>query len=372
MNNRGVFIVCGGTGGHLAPGIATAQRLMDAGIPVLLGVSQKEVDAKLIAAYPEIRYRKFHAYPFSLSPIKLLRCMIWTLTGLGGAVAFLSHNRPQVVLAFGGYVSVHFGLAARLLGIPLVLHEANRKVGRSIRLLAEFANDVFVPDGVVLKGINPRRVRYLGMPLRREIVHLRKDVVRRKMDMPLHSKVLVVVGGSQGAAILNEWVEAHWSALSANRISVIVVTGRSKQGNLMDQVREHGDGSRSVLHVIEFSDEMNELLSCADLVIGRAGAGTIAELVECLTPSILIPYPHAADDHQSANARYLERRGGCILLSQDSIAQLYAEVGDLIYSDWMLDRIRINLKRMAKACAADELAGFIRKTYLTEVTNEPA
>jgi UDP-N-acetylglucosamine--N-acetylmuramyl-(pentapeptide) pyrophosphoryl-undecaprenol N-acetylglucosamine transferase len=363
MSGGGAFIVCGGTGGHLAPGIAIAQRLQASGVAVRLGVSRKEVDARLLHAYPQINYICFAACPFSWRLAGFMRFNWWLFTGLFSALAYLVQHRPRVVLAFGGYVSVHFGLAARLLGIPLVLHEANRVPGRTIRLLAGLAEAVFVPEGIHVGGVAPRRLHHLGMPLREEIQHVRKEAVRRSLDMPFHSKILLVVGGSQGAQVLNEWVDAHWRALAANRISVIVVTGSGKTGKLSDKQIDHADGSSAMLKVLAFSDRMSELLSCADLVVGRAGAGTIAEMIECLTPAILIPYPHAADDHQTANARFLEQRGGCLLLAQGNLSQLYDEVNDLIYNDWMLDRFRMNLKRMARLDAAGVLGAYLQATY---------
>jgi UDP-N-acetylglucosamine--N-acetylmuramyl-(pentapeptide) pyrophosphoryl-undecaprenol N-acetylglucosamine transferase len=363
---QAVYIVCGGTGGHLAPGIATAQRLMEAGARLLLVVSVKEVDSRLLQAYPEVPYRREAGAPFSASPAGLARFLFLNLRSFISGWRQLRRERPAVVLAFGGFLSVSYALSAWLLGIPVVLHEANRVPGRSIRFLAGIAERVYAPDGVALAGVEPRRLKRLGMPVRKEVRHISKDVIRRRLDIPLHAKVLLVVGGSQGAMVLNDWVEQHYKSLAADGIWTLLVAGPGKQ-RLPDLERLQDDHGREVqLRVFAFHHAMHELLSCADLALGRAGAGTIAELAVCRTPSILVPYPYAADNHQLANARDLERRGGCILIPQPQVHELYREVLDLVYNDWLLGRMRTNLQCLVHGDAAHELAQGIFKDFLAD------
>jgi UDP-N-acetylglucosamine--N-acetylmuramyl-(pentapeptide) pyrophosphoryl-undecaprenol N-acetylglucosamine transferase len=359
-----VFIVCGGTGGHLAPGIATAQRLMDNGVSVELIVSNKEVDSRLLQAYPDLPFRKAAGAPFSIMPLGLLRFTWKNLYSIIAALRNLRRQRPAMVLAFGGFVSVSYAGAAWLLNIPIILHEANRTVGRSIRFLSGMADSIFLPDGVSLPGIEPRRLKRLEMPLRKEVQHISKDIVRERLGIPLHAKVLTVVGGSQGAQVLNEWVLAHYKSLAADGIWIMLVTGQGKALLPELEVLESDQGARVELRSFGFHDRLYELFSCADVVVSRAGAGSISELAACLTPSILIPYPSAADDHQFLNARYVECRGGAILIPQYSIDNLYREVLDLIYNDWLLGRMRANLRRMLQGDAAGKLARFIEREYI--------
>ena len=213
-----VYIVCGGTGGHLAPGIATAQRLMDAGVRIRVIVSEKEVDSRLMESYPEIPHRCAKGAVFSLRPVGLLRFIYANLRGFASALRQMRRERPVTVLAFGGYLSVSYVLAAWVLRLPIVLHEANRIAGRSIRFLSSMADMIFLPDGVALSGTEPRRMRRIGMPLRKEVRHIPKDEIRDKLGIPMHAKVLLVVGGSQGALVLNEWVQQTYKSLSADGI----------------------------------------------------------------------------------------------------------------------------------------------------------
>lgn len=358
-----VYIVCGGTGGHLAPGIATAQRLRDRGVPVRLVVSEKEIDSRLLEAYPQIPYKRTRGAPFSLRPPGFFRFLYGNLSGFVDGWRYLKKNRPRAVLAFGGFLSVSYVIAAWLLRIPIILHEANRVAGRSIRFLAGMADMIFLPDGVPLPGIEPRRIRRIGMPLREEVAHIPKDLIRKRLGIPPHAKVLVVTGGSQGARVLNEWMERNHRFLAADGIWTILVSGPGKETLPELEVLQSDSGDTVELRTFSFHRALHELFSCADLVISRAGAGSIAELVTCLAPSILIPFPYSADGHQEANARDLERRGGCIVIVQPEINTVYREVLDLIYNDWLLSRMRDNLKRLTHGDPARTLAEFIIRHY---------
>lgn len=364
--SRPVYIVCGGTGGHLAPGIATAQRFREQGIAVELVTSEKEIDSRLLKAYPEIPYRKGKGSPFGLQPLRLLAFLYKSLVGSIQAFFLLRRTQPVAVIAFGGFLSVSYVVAAWLLKVPVILHEANRKPGKSIRQLAAMADRIFLPDGVVLKGVESSRIRRVDMPLRREIRHIPKSEIRERLRVPLHAKVLTVVGGSQGALVLNEWVKNNRRSLAAEGIWVFLVAGPGKMDLPEKETLRSDLGSAVEMRTFAFHNAMHELFSASDIVVGRAGAGTIAELAYCLTPSILIPYPHAADQHQLANARDLERRGGGIVVTQDNLQTLFREVLDLIYNDWLLARMRTNLKRLIHQDSAEVIRDFVVDQYITE------
>jgi UDP-N-acetylglucosamine--N-acetylmuramyl-(pentapeptide) pyrophosphoryl-undecaprenol N-acetylglucosamine transferase len=270
----------------------------------------------------------------------------------------------MAVVAFGGFLSVSYVVAAWLLRIPVVLHEANRKPGKSIRRLAGMADKIFLPEGVILKGVEPNRLKRVDMPLRREIQHIKKSEIREKLGIPLHAKVLTVVGGSQGALVLNEWVKANRESLVAEGIWVFLVAGPGKLDLPEKEILKSDLGSAVEVRSFAFHDAMHELFCASDIVVGRAGAGTIAELTTCLTPSILVPYPYAADQHQLANARDLERRGGSIVILQDDVQSLFREVMELIYNDWLLGRMRSNLKRLIHQDSAMVICDYVIKQYL--------
>jgi UDP-N-acetylglucosamine--N-acetylmuramyl-(pentapeptide) pyrophosphoryl-undecaprenol N-acetylglucosamine transferase len=182
--------------------------------------------------------------------------------------------------------------------------------------------------------------------VRNEIVRLPRAVAREQLGADPAQKLLVVLGGSQGAGNLNRWAEANLPTLAQEGIQVYCVTGLGKGAAGRREL--HARNGQVVRAWFEpFSDRVGVLMSAADLVVSRAGAGTIAELVRCETPAILIPYPHAADNHQWANATYFEQQGGGVVVNNASLGGLRQEVLDVIFNDWLLNKFRMNLRRMS-------------------------
>lgn len=359
-----ILIICGGTGGHLTPGIAVAQRFADCNHSTCLVISAKQVDKYFCRKYEEMRFVVAPGVGFSWSPVGVARFLVHTIKATGFSFRFLTRERPDALVAFGGFLSVSFIIAAACLRIPLFLHEANRYPGKAIRMLARLSTGVYLPEGVKLLGLKPGIVRHVGVPLRKEIRHIPKDQVREEWGLPRHDKVLVVIGGSQGAQVLNDWVGRNAHSLAGDGIHVICLTGPGK-GEEKTQWMKSDDGRDVMVKWIPFSEQMTELYSLADLVVCRSGAGTLAELTVCLCPSIQIPFPYSADRHQEANARDLERRGGCVLVHQkENLKGLYREVTDLIFNDWLLTRMRENLRALLRADAAETMVNDIEADLL--------
>ena len=171
---------------------------------------------------------------------------------------------------------------------------------------------------------------------------------REALGLDKDQKVLVVLGGSQGASALNSWARSKLEALALESIQVYCVTGLGKGDSETATHRSKtGEPVKSVF--VPFCDRVAELLSAADLVVSRAGAGTIAELIRCEVPAILVPYPHAASDHQRANASFFERQGGGLVVEEAALGELLDEVAELAGNDWLLRQFRANLKRMDRA-----------------------
>ncbi|HRJ47818.1 MAG TPA: UDP-N-acetylglucosamine--N-acetylmuramyl-(pentapeptide) pyrophosphoryl-undecaprenol N-acetylglucosamine transferase, partial [Opitutaceae bacterium] len=185
-------------------------------------------------------------------------------------------------------------------------------------------------------------------PVRREIRRLPAATAREALGLDPKQKVLAVFGGSQGSGPLNDFVRDNLGRLAAEGIQVYCVTGLGK-GEAATHTGKARDGTEVRAIFVPFSDRVAEMLSAADLVVSRAGAGTIAELIRCETPAILVPYPQAADDHQRANASFFEKQGGGIVVEQDRLREMSAEVLDTIFNDWLLRKFRSNLQRMDRA-----------------------
>ena len=346
------LISCGGTGGHLSPGISLAEGLTARGHTATLLISRKKVDARLSEKYPALTFARMPGRPFSWRPIRLLRCLWSQLGAVLYCIRLIARHTPDAIIGFGGFTSAPVVLAGRLRGVPVALHEANRVPGLAIRTLGRFATRVYLPPGVRLSSVGAKATRQLGLPVRQEIVRLPRAEARAALGLEAGPKVLAILGGSQGAASFNTWARTQAGVLAAEGIQVYCLTGLDKgQPEVHDFRTRTGAPIKAIF--VPFCDRMAELLSASDLVISRAGAGTIAELIRCETPAILVPYPHAADNHQRANAAFFERQGGGLVVDQSQMETLHEEVLDAIFNDWLLRKFRGNLRRMDRANSLD-------------------
>ncbi len=350
------LISCGGTGGHLSPGIALAEGLIERGHAVRLLISQKKVDARLIEKYPKLEFVRVPGTGFSLSPVKLMRFAVTQSRGWLFCRRLVREFRPDAVVGFGGFTSAGIVLAARSAGLPVALHEANRVPGRAIRTLGRFARRVYLPPGVRLESVSAAVIRHVGLPVRKEIARITQEQARAAINVDPHQRLLVVFGGSQGATVLNEWARNEFKAFAAEGVQLCCITGLDKGRDGVIELQTRA-GAPVRAYFLMFCDRVAELLCAADLVVSRAGAGTIAELIRCETPAVLVPFPHAADDHQRANAAYFEQQGGGITVDQSAMAGLRAAVLDTISNDATLRTFRANLQRMDRANSLDFMLG---------------
>ena len=320
-----IAVACGGTGGHVFPGIATAQVLSSRGHAVTLWLAGKSVESSAVAEW---------AGPVVVIPsegrlklvLSILRC--WWM---------LRRNKPDVVLAMGGFGSIGPCVAARLLGIRYVLHESNAVPGRATRLLSGGAVAVAVGFECVRDQIRCRKVVWTGTPVRREIL----DVVCRK---EISVFCLLVLGGSGGAHAINEAVSAAVCSFAGCMFRVIHLTGKNDARMVSERYLKAG----VCADVRAFENDIASLYVQADLVICRAGASTCAELVALNVPALLIPLPWAADDHQAANARAVESSG-----LVDVIPQADCSV------KWLADYLRTKIgdgRILDRECFEDKLS----------------
>lgn len=350
-----IIIACGGTGGHLAPGIAVAEVLQGRGHTCLLLISHKQVDSVLVEKYGHLDFAKTPGRACSGGLLQRLAFTGSMFSSFFASRRMLRKEQPDLVLLFGGFLSLGLGVAAQIKGIPVALHEANCRPGRAVRLIKHLATRIYLPDGLRLRGIPPERIRYLGYPVRQEIKHSLKADAWKRLGIKVPNKLLVVIGGSQGASALNSWVTHNFEILARAGISLYCVTGLGN--STASSIHEVGRGGVDITAtLVPFSNQMGDVISAADLVVSRAGAGAIAEIIRCRAPAILVPYPYAADDHQQANALAHEQHGAGILLPQDRLDKLAAEVIDLMFNDWLLAKFKSNLERLDRFESSERIA----------------
>jgi UDP-N-acetylglucosamine--N-acetylmuramyl-(pentapeptide) pyrophosphoryl-undecaprenol N-acetylglucosamine transferase len=346
------LISCGGTGGHLSPGIALAEGLGARGHEAVLLISQKKVDSRLVEKYPNLRFVRMPGVGFSWTPLGLYRFAASQARAFRFCLKLIRERRPDVIVGFGGFTSAPASLAGYLLDIPVALHEANRVPGRAVRVFGRIARRVYLPVGIRIGGVRSNAIRFAGLPVRSEMRRTPAAAAREVFGLDPKKKVLVVLGGSQGASCLNTWALEKMELLASKDIQLVCVTGPGKSESTSVQMRAGPDGPVKTVFM-PFCDRMSDLLSAADLVVSRAGAGTIAELMRCEVPAVLIPYPFAASDHQRANAAFFERQCGGIVVEETMLGSLHQEVLDLVFNEWLLKQFRGNLRRMDRTSALD-------------------
>ena len=309
-----VLIAAAGTGGHIFPALAVAENLRDSGWQVdWLGTREGRLESRVI---PEAG---FSLHSISMTGVRghgLMRKLMMPLT-LAKAVMqcrqLLKQLQPNVVVTFGGYVCAPMGIAAKMMGIPLLVHEQNAIPGMTTRLLASRATKVFLGLPVAM----PQWQQYpvIGNPLR----HAFTDVVKtHQEDKSIAGPLtILIVGGSLGAKVLNEQVPQAIKTLSDAELNVVHQCGQANEASTKQAYADAG--TVKSIQVREFIDDMATEFTRADLVICRAGALTVSELAAVGVASILVPLPHAVDDHQTANAKVLESCGAALLMPQKEL-----------------------------------------------------
>ena len=341
-----LMVMAGGTGGHIFPGIAVAEELRARGWRIAWMGNPEGMEARIV---PPRGYDTAWVRFGALRGKGLLRKLLLPVTLLSGfwqALREIRRVRPDVVLGMGGYITFPGGMMAALLGRPLVLHEQNSVAGLANRVLARVADRVLSGFPEVLE-----QAEWMGNPVRAEIAAVLPPAERMAgRSGPLR---VLVVGGSLGAAVLNETVPQALLRLPAEQRPVVVHQAGERQIEALRAAyaRAQVDGE-----LRPFIDDMAAAYADADLVICRAGALTVAELAAAGVASLLVPFPYAVDDHQTGNARFLADRGGAYLLPQSELTP--DRLAGILSS---LDRGRLlhmaeNARALAKPLAAVAVA----------------
>lgn len=317
-----VLLSGGGTAGHIYPALTVAERLSEDGHEVAFIGTDRGPEARLV---PEAGLT-FHTLPargFDRSrPLSLLLALAIAFLSTLRALTMVRRFRADVVVGFGGYVSLPVGLAAALLRVPLVLHEQNSVPGMANRALSRFATAVATTYPASAQRMRPgTRVVQTGNPVRRAILEADRQQGRRSLAVPEDARMVLVFGGSRGARHLNEAsVDMAAELVARQDVYVLHIAGETE----VESVRSRLAGSKDVVpadryRVVAYVDEMGGALAAADVVIARAGATSIAEITAVGRAAILVPYPYATEDHQTLNAKDVADAGGGVLVPDDAL-----------------------------------------------------
>jgi UDP-N-acetylglucosamine--N-acetylmuramyl-(pentapeptide) pyrophosphoryl-undecaprenol N-acetylglucosamine transferase len=313
-----VVVAGGGTGGHLFPGIAVVEELRrrNALLEACFVGTERGIEARVVPSLGE-RLEVLDVRPLKGADAASFVKSLMKLPGAWGrAVSLLREVEPDVVIGVGGYASGPMLAAAASMGIPAAILEQNAQLGLTNRVLAPVIGRAYLafPETASHFG---ERARVVGNPVRRAFVEAARLASSDPDAMELRARRILVLGGSQGAKVLNEVVPGALAraGIAAHGIEVLHQTGAAMRGEVEARYRALGIQA----DVVSFIDDVARAYASAMLVIARAGATTLAELCAIGRPALLIPYPHAADDHQTRNAETLAAAGAAIVIRQEAL-----------------------------------------------------
>jgi UDP-N-acetylglucosamine--N-acetylmuramyl-(pentapeptide) pyrophosphoryl-undecaprenol N-acetylglucosamine transferase len=360
-NEIRILFAGGGTGGHLFPAIAIADEIkkLRPEVQIAFAGTRGRIEARVV---PQQGYRFF---PIWISGFRRKRPMDNLLFPLKVMVAcvqsfvLIRRFRPDVVVGTGGYVCGPVVLMASLVGVPTVLQEQNSYPGVTTRLLASRATEVHVTFESSLRYLKRTgNVRITGNPTRGSLGSIARPQAAKFFELDSQRRTLLVFGGSLGAHSLNTWLLNALPALLEKNLQIIWQTGEQEFQEMRAAVTAAQAGASVKVH--KFIEKMEYAFGACDLAVSRAGATTVAELMRAGIPSVLVPYPYAAGDHQTENARAMVEAGASLLVKDNELeSRLFGVITGLVYDTVRLQQMREKALELAKPKAAATIASAV-------------
>ncbi len=373
MKKRKIIFTGGGTGGHVFPLVSVIRNLKDQmpqneslemfyiapkdNIPDF-NFTQEGLKTKYILAGKLRRY---------IDPKSIILNLIDIIKIPIGIIQSLFHLfilSPDMVFSKGGYGSVPVAIAASILRIPVILHESDAAPGLANKIVSKFATEVFVSFQDT-EGINPGKKFVVGNPIRRELLNGSKEGAKKRFDLQDGKPILLVMGGSQGSERINDAILAVLTQL-LNDFEIIHQCGRKN----IQEIKEETDAllpeeAKDFYHPYAFFDEkqLKDVYAAANLVVSRAGSGSIFEIIANNKPSILIPLPEAAQDHQAENAYRIAKLGATIVMEEENLTPHFflERVRALFSPPTQLKEMKENMEHFSKPDAGRVLAAYIKE-----------
>ena len=350
-------MAAGGTAGHVVPAMAVAAALRESGAEVSFLGTRDKMEAELVPASGyEIDFLRVRGID-RRNPLRAARAGFEAIGAVGAARSALRRRRADVVMGGGGYVAGPAGLAATLTGTPLVLTEADSHLGLANRLLARRARRVCLAFPIA--GREGERYLVTGRPVPAAVLGADRASARARFEIPAEARCLLVVGGSQGARSLNFAALEAFAERDGRDFHVLHLAGRRDHEELRRRLDAAAHGEHYTL--LAYEPDLGDVLAASDLVLGRSG-GSIFEVAAAGRPAILVPYPHATGDHQSANAAWMERAGAATVVPDAEIGgeagaeRLRAEVAAILGDGGRLETMSAASRALAKPDAARRIA----------------
>ena len=351
MNGRTFFFAGGGTGGHIYPAVAVAEQItrLDPEAKIHFFVSSREIDAKILSQ-TDFKFTQLPAKGFSARPGKLIEFICAFLKSSRVAEEIIAKSKNPTVIGIGGFVSASVCRAAHKLKIDVKLLNVDIVPGRANKIISRWADEIFVQFEETAKYFIRRKaeVHTVGCPLRSGFENPQPTKAIERLGLDKNKKTLLITGASSGSQNINDAVCSLLDKLSAfaDDWQIVHLTGRAN----FEKVNEKYAGAKISYKILDYCDEMADLLSASDLVIGRSGAVSVAEYAAVGVASICMPYPYHKDMHQYLNAGKLVEAGAAIIV--DDLPD------EKERSDWLAEELEglmkdeVRLKQMRKNCEA--------------------
>jgi UDP-N-acetylglucosamine--N-acetylmuramyl-(pentapeptide) pyrophosphoryl-undecaprenol N-acetylglucosamine transferase len=356
-NNTTILIMAAGTGGHVFPALAIARKLSEQGVEIHWLATESGMENQLLAGAGYKLHRISVKGLRGKGLVKMVLAPFMIIAATLQSLSVIRQVKPSCVLGMGGYITGPGGLAAKLKGVPLMIHEQNAVAGLTNRLLGKLADKIFEAFPATFK--NSDKVIFTGNPVRVEITALFVEVKERSPEQPLH---LLVLGGSQGAAAINSAVPLLLNNWGENQRPYIWhQTGKADLENTHNKYATAGIALGDNCRVDAFIDDMATAYKWADVVICRSGASTVSELAVAGLPALFVPYPYHKDRQQTLNAEWLSNAGAAYIVQQ---AELSIEEITKIFHRFSDDREELSLmsargKAIAVNDASDRIADYL-------------
>lgn len=347
-----VLFAGGGTGGHLYPGLTLAERLRTEGLEIHFFGALGGVEADIVPRFG-FPLHLVKAGKLSRKPLEALRGLLETAVGFAQCLGWLLHHRPNLIVGTGGFASAPVALAGTVLGVRLLVLEQNAVPGKVTRLLARFARHVCVQFPESARWLPGGKTLVTGNPIRADILACSRADGRKRLGLDPEKPCLLVTGGSQGAVSLNRAVLHSLERWSEKEWTVLHLTGPK---HLEEVERSRPRTGQLDYRPVGYLDDVAAAYAAANLVVCRSGATTMAEVTARGLPAILVPYPHAAEDHQRLNARAAVDTGAAELLEDSEVeARLGEAVEKLFGSTEKLARMAEASRELGKPDATDRI-----------------
>jgi UDP-N-acetylglucosamine--N-acetylmuramyl-(pentapeptide) pyrophosphoryl-undecaprenol N-acetylglucosamine transferase len=368
MPSKSFFFAGGGTGGHIYPAVAVAEKIaqLDPDAKIHFFISQRDID-KHVLSKTSFEYTPLPAVGLSIRPDKLLRFLRLFLTSSKIASEMIRKSNSPVVIGIGGYVAAPVCRAAHKLKIPVMLLNVDIVPGKANKLIARWAKRIFVQfdETADYFGRHKNKVAVVGCPLRSTFEKPNPEKAKAALGLDKNKKILLITGASSGSQNINRAVCSLLYNLMffAGDWQIVHLTGKSNY----DEVKAKYAGTMLKHKVVDYYDDMADLLSAADLLIGRSGAVSVAEYAAASVPSICMPYPYHKDLHQYLNAGKLVEAGAAVIVDdveneKDRTEWLWEELEPLLKNS----NARLQMKQACKSVARPDAARKIAEILIAE------